>query len=76
MIDIEEHCGGEWAEWYLMTPQQRWLATLELWRTYLIVGGSLDPEPNTQSPFFDANQPSSISADGRASVRLIRRSGV
>lgn len=23
-----------------------------MWGTYLLLGGSLDPEPDTQSPFF------------------------
>ena len=31
MLDIEEYCGPEWAEWYLMTPQQRWEESDKLW---------------------------------------------
>jgi hypothetical protein len=54
MIQPEELVGGEWAEWYRLTPAQRWLESEKLWQTYLALGGSLDPEPDTQSPFFDA----------------------
>ncbi|MBA4147437.1 MAG: hypothetical protein H0X66_04925 [Verrucomicrobia bacterium] len=54
MIQPEELVGEEWAEWYRLTPVQRWLESEKLWQTYLALGGSLDPEPDTQSPFFDA----------------------
>jgi hypothetical protein len=42
----------QWLEWHLLDPQQRWRESEKLWRFYLEVGGSLDPEPDTQSPFF------------------------
>ena len=51
MIQPEELVGEEWAEWYRLTPVQRWLESEKLWQTYLALGGSLDPEPDTQSPF-------------------------
>src|SRR5438093_12337247 len=54
MIQPEELVGGEWAEWYRLTPVERWQESTKLWQTYLALGGSLDPEPDTQSPFFDA----------------------
>ena len=76
MIDIDEFCEPEWAEWYRLTPQQRWAESEKLWQTYLSLGGSLDPEPDTQSPFFDADWWRELFADGRAGVRAIRRSGV
>lgn len=66
----------EWLEWYRMTPQQRWAETSKLWQTYLTLGGSLDPEPDSQSPFFDADECRSMSFDGQPGVRVIRRSGV
>ncbi len=56
MIQAEELVGDEWAEWYRLTPVQRWLESEKLWQTYLTLGGSLDPEPDTQSPFFDARE--------------------
>jgi hypothetical protein len=53
MIQPEQLVGDEWAEWYRLTPVQHWLESEKLWQTYLALGGSLDPEPDTQSPFFD-----------------------
>ena len=76
MIDINEICEPEWAEWYQMTPQQRWEESQRLWSTYLALGGTLDPEPDTQSPFFDEEEWREMSAHGRPGVRTIRRSGV
>ena len=76
MISAEELVGDEWAEWYRLTPAQRWTETSLLWQTYLALGGSLDPEPDTQSPFFDARAPGPVPAHGRPGLRVIRRSGV
>jgi hypothetical protein len=76
MIDFETFCEPEWIDWYRLTPEQRWAENQQLWRTYLALGGTLDPEPDTQSPFFDAAAPCAVPADGRAGVRVIRRSGV
>ncbi|MDB6019931.1 MAG: hypothetical protein JWR19_4420 [Pedosphaera sp.] len=47
-----EHLVG--AEWYRLTSVQRWLESEKRWHTYPTLGGSLDPESDTQSPFFDA----------------------
>ncbi|HQU92462.1 MAG TPA: hypothetical protein PLK77_09210 [Pyrinomonadaceae bacterium] len=59
-ISAEELVGEEWAEWYRLTPMERFRESEKLWETYLSLGGSLDPEPDTQSPFFDrsAHEPS------------------
>jgi len=38
-------------EWLRLTPLQRMLETTKLWKLYLALGGSLDPEPDPQSPF-------------------------
>jgi hypothetical protein len=55
MIESEEIVGGEWAEWYRLTPLQRWHASGELWEHYLQIGGSLDPERGPySSPFLHA----------------------
>ena len=75
-IDTEELVGPEWAEWYRLTPEQRWRESARLWEIYLALGGSLDPPPDTQSPFFDPEAPRPEPSDGRPSVRVIRRSGV
>lgn len=66
----------EWLAWYSLTPQERWRETEKLWQFYLSVGGSLDPEPDSQSPFDFGDPPSSIPVDGRSGVRVVRRSGV
>lgn len=76
VIQPEELVGGEWAEWYRLTPVQRWLESEELWRTYLALGGSLDPEPDTQSPFFDAHAPRPGPSHGRSGLRVLRRGRV
>ena len=76
MIAPEDLVGEEWAEWYRLTPIQRWRESQKLWETYLGLGGSLDPEPDTQSPFFDSHERSSRAADGRPGVRILRRSRV
>jgi hypothetical protein len=73
MVKPEDLVGEEWAEWYRLTPVQRWLESEKLWQTYLALGGSLDPEPDTQSPFFDATAPRPRPVDGRSGVRVLRR---
>ncbi len=58
MIEPEYLVGAEWAERYRLSPVERWQESEKLWQTYLAFGGSLDPEPDSQSPFFDAGAPS------------------
>ena len=53
VIEPEETVGEQSAEWYRLTPFQRWHASGELWKHYLQIGGSLDPEPDTESPSHD-----------------------
>ncbi len=76
MIRPEELAGDEWAEWYRLTPVQRWLESEKLWSTYLALGGSLDPEPDTQSPFFVARASRPRPAHGRTGLRVLRRGRV
>lgn len=75
-VDWEALVGPEWLEWYSLTPQERWAESEKLWQVYLYLGGSLDPEPDTQSPFFDPDEPVAVPADGGASLHCVRRSGV
>ena len=39
-------------EWLNLTPAQRISETTKLWKFYIALGGSLDPEPDSQSPFY------------------------
>ena len=73
---IEELVGEEWADWYRLTPQERFIESMKLWDTYLALGGSLEPEPDTQSPFFDPGEWRENAAHGRPGVRVLRRGGV
>jgi hypothetical protein len=50
---LEEICSGEWLDWYRLSPQERLRESGKMWAAYLALGGSLDPEPDTQSPFYD-----------------------
>ena len=75
-LHAEELVGEEWAEWYAMTPCERFRESERLWETYLALGGSLEPEPDTQSPFFDPAEWRENTPHGRAGVRVLRRSRV
>ena len=76
MISPEEIVEGEWADWYRLTPLERWHESQKLWATYLTLGGSLDPEPDTQSPFYDPGTPCPGAPHGRPGLHILRRSGV
>lgn len=67
---------GEWEEWYRLTPAERWRESEKLWAWYLAAGGSLDPEPDSQSPFNAAYFEPPVPSDGGPGVRVIRRGGV
>jgi len=75
-IKPEDFLEPEWVEWYSLSPSERWERTTELWQTYLYLGGSLDPEPDTQSPFFDAEEFRQSFTDGRPGLHIVRRGGV
>ena len=76
LTDEERFAEPEWLEWFALTPQQRWAESEKLWVHYLEIGGRLDPEPDTQSPFFDPDASGQEPADGWTGLRAIRRSGV
>ena len=65
-----------WTEWYRLTPLERWEESKKLWQFYLRVGGSLDPEPDSQSPFDPFISRSPAPAYGRSGVRVLRRGRV
>lgn len=75
---LNEACDHEdtWLEWYRLSPQERWEESKKLWQFFLSVGGSLDPEPDSQSP-FDAFLPrGAVPAYGGAGLRVLRRGRV
>jgi len=65
-----------WKEWYRLTPIERMRESMKLWQFYLKAGGSLDPEPDSQSPFDPVMPRGTPPAYGRAGLRVVRRSGV
>jgi len=66
----------EWLEWYRLTPAERWSESQKLWSFYLAVGGSLDPEPDSDSPFDSFYTQRARPVDGRSGLRVVRRGGV
>jgi len=52
-VDLGQICTGEWLEWYRLSPLERLSESQKMWPLFLALGGSLDPEPDTQSPFYD-----------------------
>lgn len=45
------------SEWLSFTPAQRLIETTKLWEFYIALGGSLEPEPDPQSPFYVKEMP-------------------
>ena len=72
-IDLSLFLNEEQAEWAKLTPQERYIESCRLWSTYLALGGSLDPEPDSQSPFDFPELECAVPADGRSGVHFIRR---
>ena len=73
MIDFEEFIEPEWLDWYRKTPQERLLATEETWSIYRELGGSLDPDPDIQSPFWSREELEQFARhSARASTRAFK----
>lgn len=47
-----EDLNEEELDWLLLTPAQRMIETTRLWELFFALGGSLEPEPDPQSPFY------------------------
>ena len=75
-LEARDLVGDEWAQWFALSPQERWQQTELLRAVFLSSGGSLDPEPNSRSPFFDEEEWRASLAHERTSVRAIRRGGI
>ncbi len=76
MVQPEDLYEPEWVAWFALTPQERMAESAKLWEQYLAMGGSLDPDPDPQSPFFFPEDYEPSPPDGRAGVRILRRSGI
>lgn len=63
-------------EWAMLTPMERAIENTKLWEIYLSMGGSFDPQPDSQSPFDCEELERALPCDGRSGVRFIRRGGV
>ena len=75
-VEPEDLWPDEWVDWFHLSPQERWDESAKMWQTFLSLGGNLDPEPDTQSPFHDPAAPGAGFADGRPGLRVIRRGGI
>jgi hypothetical protein len=42
----------ETLDWYKISPAERFIESQKLWEAFVQLGGSHDPEPDTQSPFY------------------------
>ena len=66
----------EWQEWAKLTPIERFRESEKIFAQYLAMGGSLDPDPDPTSPFYDPKTSSSGIAYGRPGLRVLRRGPV
>lgn len=41
----------ETLEWYRMSPSERFAESQKLWTTFVALGGRIEPQPDSQSPF-------------------------
>ena len=74
--DVQSVPLSEPDDWALLSPEERYIESGKLWAVYLNLGGSLDPEPDSQSPFdFEENE-RAVPADRRSGVHFIRRGGI
>ena len=71
-----EEMPEEWQEWLELTPLERFRQSEKIFAQYLAMGGSLDPDPDPTSPFYDPDQWRPGAAYGRAGLRVLRRGAV
>jgi hypothetical protein len=65
-----------WREWHRLSPLERWGESMKLSEFYLAVGGSLEAEPDSQSPFDDFMPRGLAPAYGGSHLRVVYRGGV
>jgi hypothetical protein len=63
--DEVAHAPTEEEEWLNLTPAQRLEESGKLWELFFAMGGSLDPEPDPQSPFYFPETPDQSPVDRR-----------
>lgn len=73
-LNLESIIEPEWLAWFALSPQERMVKSGEMWEIYKAYGRTLAPEPDTQSPFFDSEEWSTLFANRGTSLRIIRRS--
>ena len=71
-----EEMPDEWQEWLELTPIERFRQSEKIFAQYLAMGGSLDPEPDPTSPFYDPETSGTGAAYGRPGLRVLRRGAV
>jgi len=54
---LYEDLPDEWKEWLDLTPIQRFRESEKLFAQYVAMGGSLAPDPDPESPFYDPETP-------------------
>jgi len=60
----------------MLTPLERFQESEKIFAQYLALGGTLDPDPDPTSPFYDPETSGSGIAYGGAGVRVLRRGAV
>ena len=70
MLDLETIIEPEWLDWYHKTPLERLLLTGEAWDNYLELGGCLEPDADSQSPFWSSDE---LAAFARSSAQAPQR---
>lgn len=63
--------GPEWFAASEQTPAQRFEELEKQLANYLALGGSLAPEPDPQSPFYDPEASGPRPVDGRTGLRSV-----
>ena len=59
-----------------LTPLERFRQSEQIFAQYLALGGSLDPDPDPTSPFYDPETSGTGAAYGRPGLRVLRRGPV
>jgi hypothetical protein len=50
-FEFLENLDNETTDWYKLSPAERFEESQKLWEIFIMMGGDLEPEPDTQSPF-------------------------